>query len=95
MTGTAAIVDHLSLEEVRMRMQMMAGSMRLQKWLVIYNAIIDPRPVSEIALHTGLSEASVYRIIAEYNRLGPESIEMANKPMVPVWYELQSSTISM
>ncbi len=75
MTGTTAVAGHLTQEEVRMKMQMKAGSLKIQKWLAIYNAIIDPRPLSEIAMHTGLSEASVCRIIAEYNRLGPEAIE--------------------
>ena len=68
------IIRHMSADEVRLKMQMTAGFLRMQKWLVIYNAIIDPRPVAEIALHTGLSEASVCRIIAEYNTSGPESI---------------------
>ena len=68
------IVRHMSADEVRLKMQMTAGFLRMQKWLVIYNAIIDPRPVEEIAMHTGLSEASVLRIIAEYNTSGPESI---------------------
>ncbi len=71
---TESIADHLSPEEVRMRIQLIAGSLKMQKWLVIYNAIIDPRPISEIARHTGLSEAGVQRIIDEYNRIGPEAI---------------------
>ncbi len=67
--------DYLSLEEIRIKMKMTSGFWKTLKWLVIYNAIIDPRPESEIAKHTGLSIATVHRIIDEYNNLGPEAIE--------------------
>jgi hypothetical protein len=73
MRETMKIANHLSLGEVRMRMQMSGAFPRVLKWLVIYNAIVDPRPISEIARHTGLSEGTVRRIIAEYNTRGPES----------------------
>ncbi len=69
------IADHLSADEVRMKMQMSSGFLKFQKWLVIYNLLVDPRPLAEIAMHTGLSESSVYRIISEYNNGGPDSIE--------------------
>ncbi|MCE5243042.1 MAG: helix-turn-helix domain-containing protein [Syntrophobacteraceae bacterium] len=78
MSGYTHIADYLSADDVKERMQMTAGFIRLQKWLVIYNAIIDPRPVSEIARHTGLSESTVLRIISEYNSSGPESFERSN-----------------
>jgi len=94
MVETSRIRDHLSAEQIRMKMQMTAGFMKMQKWLVIYNAIIDPRPVSEIAKHTGLSEGSVYRIISEYNRSGPESLDStgANGSM---WFDVKVDPISM
>jgi len=69
------VADHLSADEIKMRLQMTGGFFRIQKWLVIYNAMVDPRPVSEIARHTALSEGTVFRIIAEYNSRGPESLE--------------------
>lgn len=75
MRETLKVANYLSLSEVKMRIQMSGAFFRAQKWLVIYNAMIDPRPVSEIARHTGLSEGTVRRIIAEYNSLGPESLE--------------------
>jgi hypothetical protein len=73
------VADHLSLDQVKMQMQMRGGLFQLQKWLVIYNALIDPRPLSEIALHTGLAEGTVCRIIAEYNSYGPRSLESAER----------------
>ena len=94
MTETKKVAGHLSLDEVRLRMQMMAGHLKVQKWLVIYNAIVDPRPISEIAKHTGLSEASVYRIIAEYNTKGPEALETPVQVMRSRNYEHTAKTVS-
>ncbi len=81
------VAGHLSVDEIRMKMQMSGGFMKFQKWLVIYNVLIDPRPLAEIARHTGLSEASVYRIISEYNDEGPDSIEAIRKMGAQVWFE--------
>jgi hypothetical protein len=88
------VEGYLSADEVRMKMRMSSGFLRLQKWLVIYNLLVDPRPIAEIARHTGLSESSVYRIIAEYNNGGPESIESIGKMGPHSWFE-QAGTCSM
>lgn len=77
MARSKYVADYLSLSEIKMKMQMTAGFLKMQKWLVIYNALADPRSISEIAMHTGLSEGSVHRIIEEYNRLGPEALEVS------------------
>ena len=69
------VAGYLSADEVKMKMRMSSGFLKFQKWLVIYNLLVDPRPLTEIARHTGLSESSVYRIVVEYNDGGPESIE--------------------
>ena len=77
--------DHLPLEEIRMQMQTMPGFLAMQKWLVIYNLIVHPRPLSQIAIHTGLCESTVYRIIDDYNRLGPEAFDIKrDKPVYVV-----------
>ena len=94
MTGSTRIAEHLSAEDVRMKMQMTGGFLKFQKWLVIYNAIVDPRPVSEIARHSGLSEASVSRIIAEYNKNGPEALEMPSRMCPAAWLD-QARPLSM
>ncbi|NEO03421.1 MAG: hypothetical protein F6K50_51420 [Moorea sp. SIO3I7] len=44
-----------------------------QKWLVIYNALVDPRPAAEIAQHAGVSVGTVHRVISKYNRKGVEA----------------------
>jgi hypothetical protein len=88
------VAGYLSVDEIRMKMQMSAGFLKFQKWLVIYNVLVDPRPIAEIAKHTGLSEASVYRIISEYNNNGPESIEAIRKMGPHAWFE-HARTFSM
>ena len=85
---------YLSADEIRMKMRMSSGFLKLQKWLVIYNLLVDPRPLAEIARHTGLSESSVYRIIAEYNDDGPESVDSIGKMSPQSWFE-QAGTFSM
>jgi DNA-binding MarR family transcriptional regulator len=72
---TDTLKDHLSLDEIRIKLQSRPGFLTMQKWLVIYNFIVHPRPLSQIAMHTGLSESSVYRIVSDYNRLGPEAFD--------------------
>ncbi|MHC1742712.1 MAG: helix-turn-helix domain-containing protein [Syntrophobacteraceae bacterium] len=79
MRDTIWVANHLSLNEVKMRMQRGGSFLRVLKWLVIYNALVDPRPISEIARHTGLSEGTVRRVLAEYNSRGPEYFECLPK----------------
>ena len=82
---TLTLKNHLSLEEIKTKMQTRPGFLMLQKLLVIYNFIVHPRPLSQIAMHTGLSEATVYRIISDYNRFGPEAIDInRTKPLCVV-----------
>jgi hypothetical protein len=73
---TITLEDHMSLDEIRIRMKTSPGFLAMQKWLVIYNFIVHPRPLSQIAMHTSLSEATVYRIISDYNRVGPEAFDI-------------------
>ena len=50
-----------------------------RRWLIVYNALVDPRPASQIALHTGVSVATVRLVISTYNRLGPASLDTPGK----------------
>ena len=73
---TVNLEHHLSLDEIRIKMQTKPGFLTMQKWLVIYNFIVHPRPLWQIAMHTGLAEATVHKIVSDYNRLGPEAFDM-------------------
>ena len=71
--------SHLSAEEVKTRLQLDSRLMSRQRWLIIYNAFVDPREANEIAKHTGTTVAMVHRVIANYNRLGVSAVETSGK----------------
>lgn len=61
---------HVSEEELRARLKSTRDRGTTLKLLVILNAMVDPRPAEEIALHTGVSVHSVHNWIPAYNRSG-------------------------
>ena len=65
---------HVSEEELRARLKSTKDRRTALKLLVILNAMVDPRPAEEIALHTGVSIHSVHNWIPAYNRSGLEGI---------------------
>jgi transposase len=71
--------SHLSVDEVKERMNMDARPWVRQYWWIIYNALVAPRKADEIALHTGVSATTVHRVISTYNRLGPAAVETPGK----------------
>jgi transposase len=70
---------HLSLEVVQARMVAAPNATQRRYWSIVYNALVDPRPASSIALHTGVSIPTVRVVISRYNRLGPPAIETPGK----------------
>lgn len=71
--------SHLSVEEVKERMNTEVRPWVREHWWIIYNALVAPRKAEEIALHTGVSATTVHRVIATYNRLGPTALETPGK----------------
>jgi transposase len=65
---------HMSVEELQTRLKGTKDRRTAQKLLVILNAMVDPRPAEEIALHTGVSVHSVHNWIPAYNRSGIKAI---------------------
>ena len=72
-------VPHLKPEEILERVKQTVGFWRVQKWLVILNATVDPRPAKTLALHTGLAEQTVHNLVSKYNRHGPNVLETPGK----------------
>src|SRR5512135_1564951 len=70
---------HLSMEEVKNRMRTDPRALYRQRWLIIDNALAQPRKAEEIARHCGVSKATVHQIISTYNRLGVPAVETAGK----------------
>ncbi len=79
MARVSRVIAHLSQEEVQKKIQSAPNFRQQQKWLVVYNALVDPRPGAEIALHTGTSVRTVHQVISDYNRLGGAAIETPGK----------------
>lgn len=65
---------HLTRQALMARLKGVRGFRETQKWLVIWNAQVDPRPAREIALHTGLATQTVHNLVAAYNRGGPAAL---------------------
>jgi Homeodomain-like domain len=70
---------HVSLEEVKSRLQNDPRAWCRKRWLIIYNALVDPRKAEEIAKHCGVSKATVHQVISLYNRLGVSAVETPGK----------------
>lgn len=72
-------VTHLPVEEVKKRAKTDPRYWCRQRWLIIYNALVDPRPASEIATHVGVSVDTVHQLISKYNRFGVAAVETAGQ----------------
>ena len=70
---------HLSLEEVKDRLRNDPRAWCRERWLIIYNALVDPRKAENIAKHCGVSKATVHQVISTYNRFGVKAVETAGK----------------
>ena len=70
---------HVSLEEVKSHLQSDPRPWCRQRWLIIYNALVDPRKAEEIAKHCGVSKATVHQVISLYNRFGVRAVETPGK----------------
>jgi len=70
---------HLSAEEVKNRMLMASRPLYRQRWMIIYQALVDPRTAEEIALHCGVGKVTVQHLISRYNRFGSSAVETAGK----------------
>src|SRR5947207_15641321 len=70
---------HLTVEEVKNRMRTDPRPLYRQRWLIIYNALVQPRKAEEIARHCGVSKATVHQVISAYNRLGVAAVETPGK----------------
>lgn len=79
MARVSRVLAHLSSEEVKQKLALSKQAWQQQKWLIIYNALVDPRSAEEIALHTGTSVWSVHQVISKYNRSGAAAIETPGK----------------
>ena len=70
---------HLTTEEIKKRMTTDPRPLYRQRWLIIYNALVEPRKAEDIARHCGVSKATIHAVISSYNRQGVAAVETAGK----------------
>ena len=70
---------HLTREEVKKRMTNDARPLYRPRWLIMYNALVEPGKAEDIARHCGVSKATVHALISSYNRQGRAAVETAGK----------------
>jgi transposase len=70
---------HLPLESVKARMLSAPNQTQRRRWNIVYNALVEPRLASSIALHCGVSVPTVRVVISTYNRIGPTALDTPGK----------------
>lgn len=68
--------EHLTLDQVKKKMKESKDSNQLQRWQIVYTALLQPRKAEEIATSVGVSKGLVHQVISRYNRLGIQSIKI-------------------
>jgi transposase len=75
MARVTRVAPHLTLEEVKQKLDTATKPWLRQRWLVIYTALLAPRPAAEIARQIGVSRPFVSKISSRYKRFGPHGLE--------------------
>src|SRR5215472_3798715 len=76
---------HLSAKEVMRRWKQDPRTHRRQRWLIMYQALVDRSFASQIAKQCGVSTATVHQLISAYNRRGVAAVETPG-----LWWAPQS-----
>jgi len=79
MSKITKIETDLSESELIGKIKQTVGFWRVQKWLIIYNAVNYPRKAEDIAHHLALSVSLVHKTISEFKKKGAKSIETIGK----------------
>ena len=62
MGKVSKVEPHMSVEQIQEKIRRTVGFWKVQKWLVILHATVDPMPARDIALHSGLAEQTVHNL---------------------------------
>lgn len=79
MSRVSIAAPHLNVEAVKEKIKSARSFWQRQKWLVVYNALVDPRKAGEIAKHTGVSVGTVHKVVSQYNRKGTAALMTPGK----------------
>jgi transposase len=66
---------HLEIQTVKWKLKTAKKHWEKQRWLVIYNGMVDPRSARNIAKHVGVSKGFVHKVIQRYNNQGEEALK--------------------
>jgi len=75
MSSITRATDHLTVEQVKEKLQEAKDALHFRRWLIVYNALIAPRKASEIADQLAISTSLVHKVIFLYNREGAKALE--------------------
>jgi len=78
-TRTTKAGEHLTLSEIDAKIRAVVGFWRVQRWMIIRHALVDPRPASEIAKVLGVATQTVHNLISAYNRNGVKAVEVPGR----------------
>lgn len=70
---------HLPVEAVQERIQRENRPWVRQRWEILYQALVAPRPAWEIARTVGVSPSTVHKVVSMYKRGGAAAIKTAGK----------------
>lgn len=79
MSKVTKLSTNFSETELVEKIKQTVGFWRVQKWLIIYNAVKYPRKAEEIANHLAVSVSLVHKTISEFKKNGIQSIETIGK----------------
>lgn len=79
MAKVTKALPHLTEAEINEKIKSTVGFWRVQRWLIIRQALINPKTAEEIALNYGVAEQTVHNLIAAYNRYGSDAVETPGK----------------
>lgn len=71
--------EHLSEAQIMERIKAAKGFWRVQRWMVIRHALVDPSPAAKIAEHVGVAVQTVHNLVSQYNRFGPQAVETTGR----------------
>jgi transposase len=75
MARVTRVAPHLTLEEVKQKLHAAPTIWLRQRWMIIYTALLEPRPAHQIASQLGLSRPLVSKVTSLYKRFGPKGLE--------------------
>lgn len=75
MARVTRVAPHLPLEAVKQKLHAATAIWLRQRWMVIYTAMLDPRPAEQIAIQLGVSRPFIAKITSLYKRFGPQGLE--------------------